>query len=542
MKGVLVHSTRRIIMVAVATALAVGLSGCGAARNPNASGIELTSSLPTAKTAVAAVDWNLPYEPASLDPIKTQVWADAPVESNLCESLLKIKPDLSVGPGLASSYQQVDDVTWTYTLRSGVRFWDGTPLTAADVAASLQRNLDPASGSYWSLEFQNVKAVTADSPETLTIHLTKPDALVNQVLATSAGAVSEATFLQKAGEAYGTASTGLMCTGPYTLASWTAGSSIVIDRNDAYWNKTAKPKTAKVTFHFVTDPSTITSALTSGQIGGMYQLPATSIAAVKRNSSGTFSLGPSTASLDLIPTERSGPLHDKAVRRALFAAFDRGAIAHSVYSDAATSAVSFINPGVGYGKSVYANYLASRPAAKVDLVAAKKLLGSTFSASAPIRIATSPDPSLETVANAIAAAGSKIGLDISVVTLTAAENDELYFDPKLREQYDGFLNVQWTLTTDPLEELEFVTPGAFTNYGQYENPAFLSAFDSALGVADPGLRAKAAVKAVAIVDDDLPWVPIVNLPVSSFVTKGLTGIPTSWAALYGGWASLLGGE
>lgn len=536
------RSSRRIILTGVVAALAIGLSACAAARNSRTGDVALTSALPAAKTAVASVNWNLPYEPAALDPIKTQVWADAPVESNLCESLLKVQPDLGIEPGLASSYKQVDDLTWTYTLRSGVKFWDGTPMTAADVVASLQRNLDPNSGSYWSLEFQNVTSVTADSPTTVSIHLSKPDALVNQVLATSAGAISEAAFLAKAGDGYGSATTGLMCTGPYKLVSWTAGDSIVMERNDGYWKTTTEPKTKRVTFHFVTDPSTITSALTSGELQGMYQVPAASIPALRKSTSGTFSLGASTASLDLIPTERPGPLHETAVRQALFQAIDRAAIARNVYNGAAVPAVSFINPGVGYGRTVYADYLASRPAAKVDLAAAKKQIAASTSAAAPIRIATSPDPSLETVANAIAAAGSKIGLNITVVTLTAAENDQLYFDPKLRDQYDGFLNVQWTLTTDPLEELEFVTPGAFTNYGQYQNPKFLDAFTAALGITDATERAKAAVKAVRIIDADLPWVPIVSLPVSSFVAKGLTGVPTSWAALYGGWAASLGGE
>lgn len=536
------RSPSRVLLAVVAAGVVVGLSGCGAASRPGGGSTSaLVDSLPAAKKAVAAVDWNLPYEPASLDPIKTQVYADAPVTSNLCESLLKVRPDLSIAPNLAESFEQVDDRTWTYHLRSGVRFWDGTPMTAADVVASLQRSVDPASGSYWSLEYQNVASVTADDASTVTIHLEKPDALVNQVLATSAGAVSEAAFLKKAGTAYGSASTGLMCTGPYKFVSWTPGSSIVMERNDAYWNSAVKPKTAKVTFHFVTEASTITSALTSGEIDGMYQVPAATVPALRKSATGSFTLGPSTASLDLIPTERSGPLHDAEVRQALFEAIDRTAIANNVYNGAATPAVSFINPGVGYGKKVYADYLASRPKAAVDLAAAKKLVGSSAAGAGTIRIATSPDPSLETVANAIAAAGSKIGLDISVVTLTSAENDQLYFDPKLRDQYDGFLNVQWTLTTDPIEELEFVTPGAFTNYGLYENPDFLAAFDKALGISDPEQRAEAAVKAVAIVDGDLPWVPIVSLPVASYVGKGLTGIPTSWAFMYGGWAASLGG-
>ncbi|TAM70655.1 MAG: ABC transporter substrate-binding protein [Microbacteriaceae bacterium] len=542
-----ISSTAKLVtVVAAASLLVAGLAGCGSgSTKPNAATRTLTDLVSTTAPAtkdVSAVTWNLPYEPASLDPIKTQVFADAPVTSNVCESLFRVGSDLDISPNLATSYKQVDPLTWTYQLRSDVTFWDGSPMTSADVVASLERNIDPNSGSYWGLEFENVSSITAAGPNAFTIHLTKPDALVNQVLATSAGAISEASFLAKAGASYGSAKTGLMCTGPFRFDSWTAGSDIVISRNDGYWDKSLKAKVGKITFRFVSDPSTTSSGLISEEIDGMYQVPGAAIPALRKSSSGTLYLGPSTASLDLIPTERSGPLQNPKVREALFIALDRSAVAKNVYNDAATPAVSFINPGVGYGKSVFAGYLKSRPAPTVDQAKAKTLVKQAELADSTIKLATSPDPSLETVANAIAAAGNQIGLKITVVTLTAAENDQLYFDQKLRDQYDGFLNVQWTLTTDPLEELEFITKGAFTNYGLYYNTKFQQAFYSALGVTDPKERAVAAVKAVTIADHDLPWVPIVNLPVATYVSNKLTGFPTSWAFLYGGWARSLGGK
>jgi peptide/nickel transport system substrate-binding protein len=218
-------------------------------------------------------------------------------------------------------------------------------------------------------------------------------------------------------------------------------------------------------------------------------------------------------------------------------------VAKGVYHGAASAAKSFANPGVGYGKAIYDAYFKDLPTATVDLAKAKQLMGqASTSLGTPIKLATSPDPSLVTVANAIAAAGKSLGLNIEVVTLTAAENDELYFDQKVRDKYDAFLNVQWTLTTDPLEELDFVTKGAFTNYGLYDSAAFESAFNAAIGIVDPDARATATVAALKIVDTDLPWVPIVSLPVTTFLNDRLTGVPTSWAFMYGQWAQGLGGK
>lgn len=528
----------------------IAISGCTSSGSSSSDGngqgapasLNLVEVTDPATTDVPSVTWNLPYEPASLDPIKSQVFADAPVESNMCESLLKVEPDLSVGPGLAESFSQTGATSWTYKLRPGVTFWDGSPMTAKDVVASLKRNIDPNAGSYWSLEYQNVKSIEATGPDEVTVTTSKPDVLINMTMSTSGGAISKASALAAAGADYGNSKTGLMCTGPFKFTSWQPGNSITLTRNDNYWNKAEMPKVGQLTYKFVSDANTISSSLISGELDGMYEVPAAAIPQLQNATNGKLYLGPSTASLDLIPTERQGPMRDPKIRQALYWALDRSAVATGVYYGAATPALSFVNPGVGYGKTQYQQYFDSRPPAKVDLDKAKQLVTEAGNPTTPIQIATSPDPSLVTVANAIAAAGQSIGLDVKVVTLTPAEADQLYFDPKLRETYDGFLNVQWTPVTEPLEELAFVTKGAFTNYGLYDNPTFEKAYSDALGVVDPDARADAVIKALTILDNDLPWVPIVSLPVPTFLSSKLTGIPTSWAFLYGQWAQGLGGK
>lgn len=531
-----------VLLALTACSSSDGTSTPNGASDGTATGVNLVSTTDPATTDVPSVTWNLPYEPASLDPIKTQVFADAPVTSNMCESLLKVQPDLSVAPGLAESFSQTDATSWTYKLRKDVTFWDGSPMTAEDVVASLERNTDPDAGSYWSLEYGNVTSIKATGPDEVTITTSKPDVLINMTMSTSGGAISKASALTAAGADYGNSKTGLMCTGPYKFESWKPGDSITLTKNDNYWDKDHLARVGQLTFKFVSDPNTISSGLSSGELQGMYEVPAASIPQLQNASNGSLYLGPSTASLDLIPTERQGPMRDPQIRQALYWALDRSAVATGVYHGAATPALSFVNPGIGYGTSVYQQYFDSRPQAKVDLEKAKQLVTDAGSPTMPIKIATSPDPSLVTVANAIAAAGQSLGLDVSVATLTPAEADELYFDPKLREQYDGFLNVQWTPVTEPLEELAFVTKGAFTNYGLYDNPQFEKAYSDALGVVDPDARATAVVKALTILDNDLPWVPIVSLPVPTFMSKDLTGIPTSWAFLYGQWAQGLGGK
>lgn len=513
-------------------------AGSGAAGNSHT----LVSTTPAGPTPVSQVTWNLPYEPVSIDPAKTQVTADAPVQANMCESLLRENPDLSLSPNLASTYKQVNPLTWTYQLRTDVKFWDGHPMTVADVLASLRRHMDPNSGSYWAIYYQNVKSITQSGPSQITVKLSRPDELFNYELATAGGAISEAKVMAADGANYGSPSNGVMCTGPFRFQSWTPGSNITLAANEDYWDASRKPKAGTLVEKFISDPATLASALSSGEIDGMFDLPNAAIPQLEKASNGTVYLGPSTASLDLIPTEKSGPLHNANVRRALFLALDRSAIASGVYHRDALPAQSFVNPAYAYGKPVFDAYTATLPKPAVDLTEAKALVSHVADASTPIILATSPDPSLTIVANAIRSAGQSIGLNIQVQTLTPTENNDLYFDQKLRDKYDAFLNVQFTMVADPLEELLFVTKSSPYNYGQYYNAEFNNLFNTALGTADPTARAHAVVKALTVVDQDLPWVPIVSMPVRTFLNNKLTGIPTSWAFMFTPWAANLGGK
>src|SRR5262249_10538456 len=160
--------------------------------------------------------------------------------------------------------------TWVYKIRPGVTFWDGKPLTAEDVAYSLNRNVDPAAGSYFSFYFSNVASVKATGRDTVTITLKKPDVLLNQAIGPGAGAVGEEAYIKAKGTDYGTPSGGVMCTGPFKFGQWQSGTSLKLDRNDAYWDKTLAPKAAHLDLRFISDESTAINALRGGPGDGQY--------------------------------------------------------------------------------------------------------------------------------------------------------------------------------------------------------------------------------------------------------------------------------
>ena len=135
----------KLTLVAGVALAALALTGCTAVsqNTSGASAQELVSMAPAAKGPVDSVIWNLPGgEPASIDPPNAATLSGAGVVSNLCDSLLTHDANYDVVPGLAEA-KVISPTEITYTIRPDAKFWDGNPVTAEDVAYSLQRGADP---------------------------------------------------------------------------------------------------------------------------------------------------------------------------------------------------------------------------------------------------------------------------------------------------------------------------------------------------------------------------------------------------------------
>ena len=119
------------------------LWGAGAAQA--SSKVQYTSTSPAATGTLSSLTWDLPFgEPTTLDYAQSADYGPDMVTSNLCDSLLRLNPDFTISPNLASSWNYgPNHMSLTFKLRSGVKFWDGHPLTSTDVVYSMLRNLNP---------------------------------------------------------------------------------------------------------------------------------------------------------------------------------------------------------------------------------------------------------------------------------------------------------------------------------------------------------------------------------------------------------------
>jgi peptide/nickel transport system substrate-binding protein len=517
-----------------------GGGGAGAQASPAATTqAQTTYTTPAATKDIDSFTWDLPYgEPTSLDPIKSYGDSENTVLANLCESLQRQNPDFTLSDGLAT-YKRVDDLTLTYTVRPGVKFSDGKPLTGADVAYSLNRNRQTKLGSYWQAPFyNNVKSITAKG-DVVTVALEHPDALFNRMMATAAGAVGEAAYIRAKGSSYGTAKGGVMCTGPYTLASWQPGAKITLEANPGYWDTQLKPKARTVVFDFVTDESTLTSALTSGQIDGSFEVPPESVAQL-RSGSGTLTFGAGTQFFAFRPTQRKGPLADPRIRQALSYALDRDSIVKVIFQGAAVPSVTPVDPGAwGYSRDVFQQAYAALPKPVYDVAKAKSLVAAAGKPSAPITIAVPADQRvyLQT-AQTLQSTAKKIGLDIKIASLPTSQFNNLYYDPKARRPYDAMAVEEYGAgVAEPIVSLSEFTPLSAYDYGDLRDPGVTNGVRTAQQTYDDAARARAITGAQAALVKTNGAITVAGVLNSVYQGPKITGAPASLSFLYYPWAA-----
>lgn len=540
------HRIRTILATATAAAMAaVMAAACSLpGANPYGTAIDqdqLVTTTPAGSGTLDTLTWNLPYEPLSLDAMHSFNYAENTVIANMCESLLRLTPDLATAPGLAVRMDQPDALTQVYTLRDDVRFWDGTPMTADDVAYSLERQRNPDNGSYFATYYGHVKSVAATGAHQVTVTFTQPDAMFAQAMATAAGAVTQRAFTERAGADVGTPQTGVMCTGPYRFDAWQPGRDLRITRNDDYWDPALRPRATHVDFSFIADESTAVNALRSGAVDGQFfYLPPAGLVQLRKDDGLTLDFGRSLVYFALVTANPGGPLADVRVRQALSAMIDRTAIAGVVLQGAALAAPTLAGPDYwGYEKQRFADAYAEYGTAP-DVERAKALLAQAGPVG-PITIGVQGSSAVhEQTANVIQAAGRKLGLDIRTRVIPVEQFGNLYNDPTAREGLDAFFTTWYGNFPDPLEAYAMFVTGGTNNFGGYD--AVSAQVDAATAALNPADRARRVIDVQRRVTTDLPWTPLVYLPTILVQNARISGATASIAYLYYPWAATVGGR
>jgi peptide/nickel transport system substrate-binding protein len=546
---------KRVLAIAGSVALVTTLAACTSSPSSTSTGSDglyPASKLVTTTTAATKtadkVTWALSAgEPPTLNPIQSGTDSSYLVNANLCENLLSLTPDFAVAPGLATSADWTDPTTFTIELRDDVTFWDGTPMTADDVLYSLQQSASPTTGSVNVGLFSGVTSMAATGAHEVTLHFAAPDSQFRNALATTAGVVFEKAYAEKAGQALGTSSGGLMCTGPFELKSWTPGKSIVTTANPHYWN--GAPKTKELDYVFIADNSTLTSALLSGEVDGAYDVPTSSAKTLSSSKSGALSFGPSTGSLSFGPVADSGPAADPRVRQALNLAIDKTAYVKTVLGGYGAVAKTFSLPLTFSGlpdAAIYQKGYDALPDYPVDLAKAKKLIAEAKPEAKDLVFAIpAGNQELLQSATIVQAAGKKLGLTITIKQLQATDFAGLFYDASARKGIDFIGTMGYLNAPGPITNAAFFTmpqPLGLFNWSGYSDPEVTKHLTAAIQTTDATTAANEFVKAQAIYDESQPLVTLGAKYSSVYLSSKLTGATVSFAYIGSPWALHLGAE
>jgi len=379
-----------------------------------------------------------PADIFTFDPYNTQDDRSIFTELQVYERLVKLSADgKNVEPELATEWTIAEDgLSATFTLRDGVKFWNGNPLTAKDVAFSLTRAIDQ-SGS-WGFLFSPVKSVEAVDDKTVKLTMSEPFAPLLPALSTFAASIYEEANFVAAGDMAGEKPMG---TGAFKLQSWSKGQEVVLVANPDYWQE-GKPTIGKVVFRVVGDDNARTLQLASGDAQVVTDVPPSQVDQIA-GAGGKVIDVKGTAVGFVTLNQKIKPFDEAGARCALAWALDRDSIAQSIYFGRASAAKSILPSTTFY-------YDANTNPIGFDLTKAKELLAGTsvpdgfsFTATVP-----SGDTTRLSIAQIWAASLAQIGITMNIEQIEATTAQEMYNTEQFTMRISG-----WTNDTPDPDEL-----------------------------------------------------------------------------------------
>lgn len=557
-------SRRNFLKVAGVSAAALGLAACGGSKSGSTatSGSAAGSTAGGTNTAGFTVQYG--SNPETLDPALNSAIDGANTIITIFEPLLLINENNEVIGGQAESWEASEDgLTWTFTMRDGLKWSDGTDLNAKDFEYSFKRMVDPNTAAPYAEtclgmidgfeeaagfpdadgnptvdpnpEALNVKA--SEDGKTLTIVLSYPCSYFDKMAAFATMSPVQQATVEANGDAWCTSPDTFVSNGPYMITDWTPSERIVLTKNPNYvggWDS-SKIVSDTITLLLLEDSSASYAAYNSGEAQLIKDVPTDEIPSLtKAEDGGDFYvdtiLGTYYVSLNL----QRDAFKDAKVRKALSLAIDRDYVANTIMQGTYSAADSIVGPGI-VDESGYFHDNGNAPYISADyeanLAEAKKLLeeaGYPNGEGYPtIEYSTNDAGYHVPLAEYLQQAWGDLG-----ITLTINKMEWSSFTPARRAgEYDVARN-GWVMDyNDPSNMLDLFCSGNGNNDGKYSNPDFDAAIDASR-VADSAEHFAQLHKAEDILMEDMGCLPIAYYNDYWLQSPTLKG---TWHSPYGYW-------
>ena len=557
-------SRRNFLKVAGVSAAALGLAACGGSKSGSTATSGSTAGSTAGGTNTAGFTVQYGSNPETLDPALNSAIDGANTIITIFEPLLLINENNEVIGGQAESWEASEDgLTWTFTMRDGLKWSDGTDLNAKDFEYSFKRMVDPNTAAPYAEtclgmidgfeeaagfpdadgnptvdpnpEALNVKA--SDDGKTLTIVLSYPCSYFDKMAAFATMSPVQQATVEANGDSWCTSPDTFVSNGPYMITDWTPSERIVLTKNPNYvggWDS-SKIVSDTITLLLLEDSSASFAAYNSGEAQLIKDVPTDEIPSLtKAEDGGDFYvdtiLGTYYVSLNL----QRDAFKDAKVRKALSLAIDRDYVANTIMQGTYSAADSIVGPGI-VDESGYFHDNGNAPYISADyeanLAEAKKLLeeaGYPNGEGYPtIEYSTNDAGYHVPLAEYLQQAWGDLG-----ITLTINKMEWSSFTPARRAgEYDVARN-GWVMDyNDPSNMLDLFCSGNGNNDGKYSNPDFDAAIDASK-VADSAEHFAQLHKAEDILMEDTGCLPIAYYNDYWLQSPALKG---TWHSPYGYW-------
>lgn len=546
-------SRRNFLKVAGVSAAALGLAACGGSKSGSTATSGSTAGSTAGGTNTAGFTVQYGSNPETLDPALNSAIDASNTIITIFEPLLLINENNEVIGGQAESWEASEDgLTWTFTMRDGLKWSDGTDLTAKDFEYSFKRMANPDTAAPYAetclgmidgfdaaqagdTDALNVKA--SDDGKTLTIVLSYPCSYFDKMAAFAAMSPVQQATVEANGDSWCTSADTFVSNGPYMITDWTPSERIVLSKNPNYvggWDS-SKIVSDTITLLLLEDSSASFAAYNSGEAVLIKDVPTDEIPSLtKAEDGGDFYvdtiLGTYYVSLNL----QRDAFQDAKVRKALSLAIDRDYVANTIMQGTYSTADSIVGPGI-VDESGYFHDNGNAPYISADyeanLAEAKKLLeeaGYPNGEGYPtIEYSTNDAGYHVPLAEYLQQAWGDLG-----ITLTINKMEWSSFTPARRAgEYDVARN-GWVMDyNDPSNMLDLFCTSNGNNDGKYANPDFDAAIDASR-VADSAEHFAQLHKAEDILMEDAGCLPIAYYNDYWLQSPALKG---TWHSPYGYW-------
>jgi len=433
-------------------------------------------------------------EPDQLDPHVTTAYFSFQVLENVYDTLVEPDVNLEMQPALAESWETSDDqLTWTFHLREGVTWHDGSDFTADDVVYSYNRIMEEELSPSW--RFSSVESVTAVDESTVEIKVGSP----SPNLLANIGGYKGVAIVQQENVESGDVTTAPVGTGPFSVSDYTPGSSITLETNADYYG--GAPQIGGVEFRFISEPTTALASLQSGDVQWTDNVPPQQVASLPGTEGIELGQVGSNDYWYLALNQAHEPFDQVEVRQAIAFAIDREGITEATMFGNATVNQTAI-PESSSWFTPYDKY-------SYDPAQATSLLESAGvdPASIPMEIMVSTDyPETVQAAQIISSQLSDIGINSEIKSLD--------FGAWLDEQGQGnfdMLMMGWLGNIDPDDFYysQHHTDGA-NNYQGYSNPDVDALLEQGRVETDEAARKDIYDQVATQIADDASYIYLYN--------------------------------